>query len=135
MCNKIGNVKEKQSVQQMLQNKWISIRWRINLDVLLILYTTLLSKQTEELNVEQECVQLPEDKKGGKLRDTHFNVISLGKYIKFGKFINFPEWTVALETQDCIKLQSFYTDEDTFTRVDRQGWDGEQFFVNCTSYG
>lgn len=119
----------------MLLNKWISIRWRINLNVLLILYTILLSKQTEELNVEQECVQLPEDKKGGKLHDTDRNDILLGKYIKFGKFINFPQWAVALETQDYIKLQIFYTDEGTFTKVDRHGYDGEQFFVNCTSYG
>lgn len=87
-----------------------------------------MSKQTEELNVEQECVQLPEDKKGGKLHDTDRNDILLGKYVKFEKFTNFPQWAVFahlclhnLETQDYIKLQSFYTDKDTFTRVDRQG--------------
>ena len=100
-------MKERQSLQYMVQGKWTSTVRRMKLDHSLSPYTKINSKWMKDLNVRQESIKILEEDTGNtRFKLGHSNFLQ-------DTSTKAKETKAKMNYCDFIKIRSFCTAKDT----------------------
>ena len=102
---------------------------KMKFDHFLIPYIKINSKWTNDLNVRQESIKIPEENIGSNLFDiSHSNFFQ-------DKSPEAKETKAKMSFWDFLKIKSFSTAKETVSKTKRQPTEWEKIFANDTEKG